>query len=351
MKPIRVLVVDDSATMRGLIRNALARDPDIVIAGEASDPIEARQAIKTLSPDVMTLDVEMPKMDGLSFLEKVMRLRPFPVVMVSGRTAGASAAAIAALELGAVTCIGKPTADDPGALSQLPAKVKAAAAARLDRRVDPAAPVAPASFPYEPDGRLVAIGASTGGVEALIAVISQFPALCPPTLITIHMPANFTKSFARRLDSLTAAEVAEAEEGDAIRPGRVLVAPGGVGHLEVKSGAGLRCRILSGDLVNGHRPAADVMFHSVARTCGASAVGVILTGMGRDGASGLLAMRRAGARTLGQNEATSVVYGMPKAAFDLGAVEKQHPIQGVARAILELTSAHASRRWNDVARG
>ena len=352
MKPTRVLVVDNSAAMRGLIRAALARDPGILVVGEAGDPLEAREAIKALNPDVMTLDVEMPKMNGLSFLEKVMRLRPFPVVMVSSLTARGSAAAIAALELGAVSCVGKPSMENPGSFEDLPSRVRSAACARLDRRLEPGAlkaAAAPAS--YQPDGKLVAIGASTGGVEALIAVVSRFPRACPPTLIAIHMPSPFTATFARRLDTLTAASVREAEEGAILRSGEVRVAPGGVAHLEVAAGGSLRCRLNGGEPVNGHRPSVDVLFHSVARTCGAAAVGVILTGMGRDGAQGLLAMRRAGARTLGQNEATSIVYGMPKVALEIGAVEKQAPIQQIGSEILNLTSAHSSGSSNRVARG
>lgn len=344
MKPVRALVVNESATMRGLIGAAFSRDPDITVVGEAGDPIEARQAIKRLSPDLMTLDVDMPRMDGLAFIEKVMRLKPFPVVMVSSRTVEGSRAAIAALELGAVSRVAKPTPDDPHAFAELAGKVKSAARAHPDRRPG-AHPVRRAATPafYRPDGRLVAIGASTGGVEALIAVISQFPQNCPPTLITIHMPSPFTRSFAKRLDALTPASVAEAEDGAPIRPGEVRVAPGGTAHLEVAGTSAWRCRLRRGEPVNGHRPSVDVLFHSIARTCGARAVGVILTGMGQDGASGLLAMRRAGARTVGQNEATSVVYGMPRTAFENGAVEKQSPIQNVARDILKLTAVDRAR--------
>jgi two-component system chemotaxis response regulator CheB len=343
MKPVRTLVVDDSATMRGLIRAALARDPDVAVVGEAADPIEARQAIKRLSPDVMTLDVEMPRMDGLDFLEKVMRLRPFPVVMVSSRTAEGSRAAIAAMERGAVSCVAKPTPEDPDAFADLAAKVKSAAQACPDRRLGASAlGRAGASGRYRPDGKIVAIGASTGGVEALIAVVSRLPQNCPPTLIAIHMPSPFTRSFARRLDAMTPASVAEAEDGAPIRPGEIRVAPGGAAHLELAGRGEWRCRLRSGEPVNGHRPSVDVLFHSVANACGANAVGVILTGMGRDGAAGLLAMRRAGARTVGQNEATSIVYGMPRTAFEIGAVEKQSPLQDVARDVLDLTSAYHS---------
>ncbi len=339
MKPVRVLVVDDSASMRGLISAALSRDPAIAVIGQASDPLEAREAIKALDPDVMTLDVEMPKMDGLEFLDKVMRLRPFPVVMVSSLTARGASATIRAMELGAVDCVGKPSIEQPNSFDDLPARVKAAATARLRKRADER-PVRSraASSSYRSDGKIVAIGASTGGGAALIAVISGYPADCPPTLITLHMPTPFTKSFARRLDGLTDAHVAEADEGAPLETGRVYLAPGSASHLEVSSSGHRRCRLQNEGPVNGHRPSVDVLFGSVAKSCGSRAVGVILTGMGRDGASGLLAMRRAGAKTLGQNEASSVVYGMPKVAFECGAVEKQVPLADIGAEILNLTS-------------
>jgi two-component system chemotaxis response regulator CheB len=349
MTPIRVLVVDDSATMRGLISAALSRDAEIAVVGQASDALEAREAIKALNPDVMTLDVEMPKMDGLEFLDKVMRLRPFPVVMVSSLTARGASATIRAMELGAVDCVGKPSIEHPDSFDDLPDRVKAAAAARLHKRADDRAArphsraddrsACESASSYHPDGRVVAIGASTGGVEALIAILTGYPTNCPPTVITLHMPTPFTKSFARRLDGLTGARVGEAEDGAPLEIGRVYLAPGSATHLEVSSSGHWRCRLQRDDLVNGHRPSVDVLFASVAKSCGPKAVGVILTGMGRDGAAGLLAMRRSGARTIGQNEATSVVYGMPKVAFECGAVEKQMPLGGIGTEILSLTSA------------
>jgi two-component system chemotaxis response regulator CheB len=352
VKPIRVLVVDDSASMRGLIRMTLSKDPDITVVGEAANAMQAREAIKSLVPDVMTLDVQMPKMDGIEFLEKVMRLRPFPVVMVSGQTAQGTAATIAALELGAVSCVGKPSPNDPVPFAELPAKVKSAACARVDRRIGRQAPrPTGAASAYQSDGRLVAIGASTGGVEALVSIIAGFPRNCPPTAIVIHMPSPFTTSFARRLGSLTEAQVDEAKDGAALAPGRILVAPGGATHLEIAGARERHCRLSVGEPVNGHRPSVDVLFESAAKVCGPAALGVILTGMGKDGARGLVAMRRAGAQTLGQDEATSTVYGMPKVAFELGAVEKQVPLQEVAGSILALTSAYPSRSMNHVARG
>ena len=339
MRPVRVLVVDDSATMRGLIVASLSRDPDISVVGQAADPLLAREAIKALDPDVMTLDVEMPKMDGLEFLEKVMRLRPFPVVMVSSLTAKGAGATIRAMELGAVDCIGKPSIDAPNSFDDLPARVKAAASARIRRRFDDQAARPAASAPaYRSDGKLVAIGASTGGVEALIAVLTGYPVNCPPTVITLHMPTPFTKSFARRLDGLTPAKVTEAEDGAPLEAGRVYLAPGSATHLEVAHPSAWRCRLNTDALVNGHRPSVDVLFNSVAKTCGHRALGVILTGMGKDGAAGLLAMRKAGSHTIGQNEGTSVVYGMPKVAFESGAVEKQLSLGDIGAEILALTS-------------
>lgn len=342
MKPVRVLIVDDSASMRALIAHSLLREPSISIVGEASDPFEAREAIKALNPDVMTLDVEMPRMDGISFLDKVMRLRPLPVIMVSSLTANGTRAAIAAMEIGAVDCIGKPTPQNPGTLLELPGKVMAAASARLERRSAPPAGTS-AGASYEPDGKLVAIGASTGGVEALISIISAFPPNCPPTLVTIHMPQAFTGSFARRLDSLSAAKVLEAIEGAPIDPGVVYVARGGV-HLGASPSGRLRCKLQESDPINGHRPSVDFLFDSVARARGASSVGVILTGMGRDGARGLLSMREAGASTLGQDEASCVVFGMPKAASEIGAVERLLPLDKITTAILDKTSLKNKRK-------
>lgn len=340
MKPIQVLIVDDSATMRGLIAATLGSDPAIEVVGQAANPYEAREAIKALNPDVITLDVEMPKMDGLSFLDKIMRLRPTPVIMVSTLTSKGAEATIRALEIGAVDCIGKPAPGDARPFADLAHKVRMAANANLraSERGRPAAQIQ-SNPDYKPSSRLVAIGASTGGVEALIEVLAQYPANCPATVITLHMPSPFTKSFAQRLDRLSTAHVSEAVDGAPIAPGRVYLAPGGSAHLEVAAGGQtLRCRLREADLVNGHRPSVDVLFASVAKACGANAVGVILTGMGRDGAARLLDMRRAGAQTFGQNEATCVVYGMPKVAFELGAVEKQVPLHKIGAEILTATS-------------
>lgn len=336
MSAVRVLVVDDSATMRGLIAAVLRRDPEIEVVGHAGDPFEAREAVKRLNPDVMTLDVEMPNMNGLAFLDKVMRLRPMPVVMVSTLTQAGAEASLAALELGAVDCIGKPTMGVPVevAFADLAARVKAVARARVRPGADPA-PAHRAGHDFRPDGRVVAIGSSTGGVEALLTVLSAFPANCPPTVITQHMPGTFTRSFAERLNRGCAARVGEADDGAPLEVGQVWLAPGGERHLQIVGGAQRRCRLVAAPPVNGHRPSVDVLFESVARAAGPAALGVILTGMGRDGARGLLAMRQAGAPTIGQNEASSVVYGMPKVAHEIGAVERQLPLARIGAAIVD----------------
>ncbi|WP_036289398.1 chemotaxis response regulator protein-glutamate methylesterase [Methylosinus sp. PW1] len=348
---VRVLIVDDSATMRGLIAATLCRDPAISVVGEAADPLEARQAIKTLNPDVVTLDVEMPNMNGLEFLEKIMRLRPTRVIMVSTVTERGASTTIKALEIGAFDCVAKPSSKDPRSFDELPAKIKAIAASPIGRheplrsesvRVEAAASrrEAPtAASRYAPDGRLVAIGSSTGGVEALLTILSHFPENCPPTIVTQHMPPVFTASFAARLDRMCKPQVAEATDGAPILPGRVYLAPGGAAHLEVvKSVGGYRCRLSNTEAVNGHRPSVDVLFNSVAQSAGRNALGVILTGMGRDGAQGLLAMRKLGAETIGQDEASSLVYGMPKAAFEIGGVGKQLTLQRIAAQILTSTN-------------
>ena len=344
MKPVRVLVVDDSATMRSLIAHKLSRHSGIEVVGQAGDPIEARSAIKALNPDVMTLDVEMPNMNGLDFLEKVMRLRPMPVVMVSTLTRAGADATLEALELGAVDCIAKPSISDKDAFADLPLKVIAAAHAQVRVTTPaPAASAAPQRGSFASDGRMVAVGASTGGVEALLRVLSAFPQDCPPTLVTQHMPAAFTPSFAARLDRACTPKVREAEDDAPLAAGTIYLAPGGIGHLEVAGREGAwRCRIRRDEPVNGHRPSVDVMFSSVAKTAGARAVGVVLTGMGRDGAAGLLEMRRAGAVTLGQDESSSVIYGMPKAAFEAGAVMRQLPLGRIGHEVVRTCDAALS---------
>ena len=341
--PVRVLVVDDSATMRGLITAALGRDPDIEVIASAADPLEARSLIKELNPDVLTLDVEMPNMNGLEFLEKIMRLRPMPVVMVSTLTQAGAEITLAALEMGAVDTVGKPGAgiSVAEAFAELALKVKSAAHSRVRQRAEPFVPSLRADYHPQAD-HILAIGASTGGVEALLTILSAFPADCPATVITQHMPGTFTGSFAARLNKSSAATVTEARDGDLLKPGHIYLAPGGLNHLEVV-GAAPRCRLVPSDPVNGHRPSVDVLFRSVSRLR-RPMTGVILTGMGRDGAQGLLEMRQAGAHTLGQDEATSVVYGMPRAAYEIGAVERQAPLSRLAPAILDACAATRDAR-------
>lgn len=340
MSRVRVIVVDDSATMRQLVSRTLSADPGIEVVATASSALEARNLIKELNPDVMTLDVEMPEMDGLSFLERVMRLRPMPVVMVSTLTAQGTETAVEALSIGAVDCVVKPNAQMPDSFRDLPAKVKMAATVKMANRApaSPAPAPAPQRSSYVSDGKLVAIGSSTGGVEALITLLTRFPANCPPTVITQHMPPTFTKSLASRLDRMCQPTVQEATHGAPLKQGFIYLAPGGDRHLEVSGRSTFTCILKQGELVNGHCPSVDKLFSSVARSAGSQAVGVILTGMGRDGAQGLLEMRKAGARTIGQDEASSVVYGMPKAAWDIGAVEHQYSLDRIANAVVEATS-------------
>ena len=332
--PVRVLVVDDSASMRMALSRILAADPEIEVIGLAPEPHAARAMIKELNPDVVTLDVEMPGMDGLSFLEKIMRLRPMPVVMCSTLTARGTEVTIEALRLGAVDCIAKPCGnplDIAGDAEHLRETVKAAARSQV-RQGGATLPVQRAAAGASLRDVVIAIGSSTGGVEALFSIIGTLPNDCPPVLIVQHMPARFTRGFAARLNSVSGVRVIEAVDGSPIERGTVYIAPGGERHMEL-SPSQARIRLRAADPVGGHRPSVDVLFHSVARL-GAGAVGVILTGMGTDGADGLLAMRQAGAHTLGQNQQTSVVYGMPRAAFEIGAVERQLSLSAMPEAIL-----------------
>jgi len=334
-RPVRTLIVDDSASMRATLKRMLSSDPGIDVVGMAPEPYAARDMIKALDPDVMTLDVEMPGMDGLSFLERIMRLRPMPVVMCSTLTARGAAVTIEALRLGAVDYVTKPSGtpeDIERDAALLCEKVKAAA-----RSV---ARAGPQRLPVQPSaagaaaGTVIAIGSSTGGVEALFSLLPALPEDCPPVLIVQHMPAAFTLSFADRLNSECRVRVVQAVDGAPIVPGTVYIAPGGEMHMELAGGAQGRIKLRRGDPVGGHRPSVDVLFRSVA-ALGASAVGAILTGMGSDGADGLLAMRRAGARTLGQTRETCVVWGMPRAALELGAVEKEVGLSAMPGAILK----------------
>jgi two-component system chemotaxis response regulator CheB len=282
-------------------------------------------------------------MNGIDFLEKIMRLRPTPVIMVSTLTQNGASATIEALALGAFDCVGKPTDGDlANAFPNLARKVKLAARSPISKRRN-ASTVPQRDANYRPANKIIAIGSSTGGVEALGEVLKDFPANCPPTVITQHMPESFTASFAGRLNSLCAPEVLEAKDGAPLEVGKVYIAPGRIAHLEVKIGEKLSCRLTHADLVSGHKPSVDVLFRSVA-PLGARVVAAILTGMGQDGAEGLLEIRNAGGRTVGQDEATSVVYGMPRVAFELGAVEKQLPLSKIASALLKLSGAEDEGR-------
>jgi two-component system chemotaxis response regulator CheB len=325
--------------MRAMITHALSQDGDIEVIGTAGNPNEARSLIKELNPDVLTLDVEMPGMNGLDFLDKIMRLRPMPVVMVSTLTGQGAEASIRALELGAFDCLAKPAGgltSDTHYGRQLADMVKAAARSiqRPRLQAQTRAVRVPASYQPRPDA-LIAIGASTGGVEALIEVLSDFPENCPPTVIVQHMPPTFTTTFAARLNRLSRATVAEAVHGAPLLPGHVYLAPGGLQHLEVAGNGPWRCRLVKADLMTGHRPSVDWLFRSVAKAAAGSAVGAILTGMGGDGAEGLKEMRQTGAFTVGQDEDSCVVYGMPAVAKRIGAVELQLPLSRIAQRLLQ----------------
>jgi len=339
--PIRVLIVDDSALMRQLLSTLLAADPEIQVVGAAQDPFDARDKIKALNPDVITLDVEMPGMDGLTFLRKIMALRPMPVVMFSSLTQAGAEATLEALEIGAVDFVAKPTNDVANAMAELAetlqAKIKAAARTRFRPRRAEAAP-APRVRPKigRPTGKLLLIGASTGGVEALKALLLQLPEDCPPTLITQHMPERFTSAFAQRLDRECPMHVSEAKDGERMESGHVYIAPGGTHHLELnRNGGHFCCKLIDAPPVSGHRPSVDVLFRSGARTAARTIIAVILTGMGKDGAQGMLELRQGGAFTLGQDEGSSLVYGMPRAAFECGAVMRQYPLSKMGDAIVD----------------
>jgi two-component system chemotaxis response regulator CheB len=354
MKKIRVLTVDDSALMRQVLAAMLSKDADIEVVGAAPDPYIAREKIKALNPDVLTLDVEMPKMDGLTFLEKLMRGHPMPVVMVSSLTEAGCQTTLRALELGAVDFITKPKIDLREGMEELAqdliSKVKAAASAHVRAK---ASGMGGERGPLASNGAsrlssqamikttdtIIAIGSSTGGTEAVKEVLEVLPPDTPPILITQHMPERFTKSWADRLNGLCRISVKEAEDGDSVLPGHALIAPGNYHMTLVRSGARYTVHINQEPPVNRHRPSVDVMFASMARYVGANAVGVILTGMGGDGAKEMLAMKQAGAFTIAQDEASCVVFGMPKEAIKLGGVDKVLPLQDIARAIVE----HVSR--------
>lgn len=354
-RKIRVLVVDDSAIVRKVLADVLNQQPDIEVAGTAPDAFVARDKIVALRPDVITLDVEMPRMDGLTFLEKLMKHYPLPVIVVSSLTQNSTRAALEALSRGAVDVLAKPGGPYSVAdlRDDLPQRVRAAAAARLRAAPAPApaaqrnpAPMA-VSAPVVRTGHaahhLIAIGASTGGTVAIERVLSALPASMPPIVIAQHIPPGFSATFAQRLNKVCAIEVKEAEGGETLSCGMAVVAPGNR-HLEVERipGGGWRTRLHNGPKVCYQRPSVDVLFRSVARAAGAQSTGVLLTGMGADGAAGLLEMRRAGAGTIAQNEDTCVVYGMPREAVRLGGVQHVLPLDEIAGVLLKRAPAPAA---------
>jgi two-component system chemotaxis response regulator CheB len=346
MPRIKVLIVDDSALIRQLLRDILSADPEIEVVGAARDPYYAWERIKTTNPDVLTLDVEMPRMDGLTFLERLMRVHPIPVLMVSSLTEKGCETTLRAMELGAVDFITKPKVDVATGTVELAdeitQKVKTVARARLRKRSAPTAPptrLASTASLVKSTEKVIAIGASTGGTEALMEVLSALPADMPGIAIVQHMPPGFTTSFADRLNYFCQLRISEARDGDRLLPGHALLAPGGY-HMAVRrDGAQYFVRVGMGEPVNRHRPSVDVLFNSCARHVGRNAIGVILTGMGGDGARGMLAMRQAGAHTIGQDEATCVVYGMPREAVSLGGVDDVVPLTSIAGRLV--SRAHA----------
>ena len=338
---IKVLVVDDSALVRKLLTEELSRYDDITVVGTAVDPYVAREKIIALKPDVITLDVEMPRMDGLSFLVKLMKHYPVPVIIVSSLTPKNSDAAIRALALGAVDVIAKPGSamSVPDISRQLVQSIRAASRAKLVKRTEPLndTPVlmraSPALAGLAMTHKVIALGASTGGTQALEAVLTRLPPTMPGIVICQHMPEKFTASFAQRLNGCCALEVREAKDGDAVVPGVALVAPGNFHMMLTLSGAQYKVRVKDGPRVHHQRPAVDILFASVARYAGRNAVGAIFTGMGADGAKGLLQMREAGAHTIAQDEQSCVVFGMPKEAIRLGAAVDILPLGQIADAL------------------
>lgn len=330
---IRVVIVEDSPTMRAILMNRLGKEPDIEVVAAAANASEGRQMIRELDPDVVTLDVEMPGMNGLDFLAKIMELRPTPVIIVSGSTQEGNETTARALALGAVDCYAKSGGgtglDDAGRLAQMirqASKVTFSARAPAAQKVAQAARSTLVERPA-----LIAIGSSTGGVEALQTVLGSFPADCPPTVIVQHINARFAPAVARTLDQSCPPRIVVAEPDTPLRDGHVYLAPGDERHLTIGGSSTYHCKLRPGDPVSGHLPSVDVLFRSVAETFGPRAVGILLTGMGSDGAQGLLAMARKGAHTIAQDEATCTVFGMPRAAISLGAANVVAPLGAIAR--------------------
>ncbi len=357
-RKIRVLVIDDSALIRSVMKEIIDREKDMECVGAAPDPLVAREMIKSLNPDVLTLDVEMPKMDGLDFLERLMRLRPMPVVMVSTLTERGSNITFRALELGAVDFVSKPKMDIARGMEEYAIDItdKIRAAAQSHVHAKKAAPPmvvqeklsADAILPsvagrFSTTEKLIIIGASTGGTEAIKDVLTRLPADVPGILVTQHMPENFTKSFAERLNTLCKISVKEAEHNERVLPGYAYIAPGHSHLLLKRSGANYMTELNQGPPVNRHRPSVDVLFRSAANVAGANALGVILTGMGKDGAQGLLEMKQAGSFTIAQDEATCVVFGMPREAIAVGGASEVLPLQNIARRTLEYLASHSGK--------
>ena len=361
MAKTRVVVVDDSALVRSLLTEIINRQPDMECIGAASDPLVAREMIRELNPDVITLDVEMPRMDGIDFLSKLMRLRPMPVVMVSTLTERGAEVTMRALELGAVDFVAKPKigiADGLKLLAEdITEKVRVAAKAHIRKLhvVTPAAgahaqaPAAPApSLGRLSTEKIIFIGASTGGTEATKEVLVNLPPDCPAVCITQHMPPGFTKSYAARLDGLCRIRVAEAQDGERILPGHAYIAPGGF-HLSVeRSGANYIARVQDGEPVNRHRPSVEVLFKSAARVVGPNALGIMLTGMGADGAKAMKELRDAGSYNLVQDEASCVVFGMPREAINAGAAHEVLPLKEIAPKLIERLRATSGMSTNRV---
>lgn len=342
MKKIKVLIVDDSAVVRKVFTKELSKEKDIEIVGTAPDPYVARDKIVKLKPDVVTLDIEMPRMDGLTFLKKLMRYYPLPVIIVSSLTTRGSKIAMEAMSLGALEVISKPnTAYSVGDMGiQLADKIRAVSRARLNAKdIPPASVIQPVKISKaltQTTNKLIAIGASTGGTEALRTVLTAMPVNAPGIVVVQHMPAQFTRSFAERLDSLCEMRVKEAENGDTVSNGNVLIAPGNFHLLVKRSGARYYVQVKKGPLVHHQRPAADVLFKSVADYVGANALGIILTGMGADGAEGMLSMKKAGARNIAQDEKSCVVFGMPKEAIKAGGVDKIVSLDKITETALSM---------------
>ncbi|MEO8621156.1 MAG: chemotaxis response regulator protein-glutamate methylesterase [bacterium] len=340
---IRVLIVDDSALVRKVLSDELSQFPDIEVVGTASDPYVAREKLLQLNPDVITLDIEMPRMDGLSFLAKLMKHRPTPVVIVSSVAPEHSETAMRALALGAVDVVSK-----PGSAYSLPEvgltlvrAIRTAASARV-RAPSPTAPMLHAAPAFETTNKIIAIGASTGGTTAIESVLRSLPLAAPGIVIVQHMPEHFTKAFADRLNTVCVQEVREARDGDSVLPGMVLIAPGDKHMVLRRDGARYVLAIKDGPRVHHQRPAVDVLFHSVARNAGRNAVAALLTGMGADGASGMVALRASGAYTIAQDEESCVVFGMPKEAIKLGGADEITPLSRIPSALLHALGARRS---------